>query len=516
MQVAESDLIPREKPVSPWAFVGRWLPVLCTLSVAAGLFVFAALPAQPDLPAPAVELRALGQRLALDANIQGQAQSLTRSYLRSPIVLEVGALEFTATRAAMGVGVDVASLERLLEEARDPRSPLRRFHAQRHGGSPLELRIPAQLDTERGLAWVQGIADQVRTQPVPAKLNTKSLRPIPEQPGLILEVHRTLDTIEDALLTGQTRVAAHFVRQPAARSRDELVGHDFGHVLGSFESRYNPQDQDRAFNLRVAAGHVDGVVLMPGEVFDFNAVVGERSMMNGFRPAPVIADGELADGVGGGTCQIAGTLYSAVYFAGLNVLTRSTHTRPSSYLKLGLDATVAYPKLNFRFQNDLSQAVAIAMRVEGGKVKALIRGGRPEREVSFVRRIDQTKRYTEEKRDDASLPNGARVLSQRGVAGFEVTSFRLIRDLTTGRIVRERRHEVYPPTQQIWRIGRGNPLPPGEKLPPHDQHGEYTADEYLHLTYHPDTQRLEEVKRVEGRSGTPGWTSREGMPQAAL
>jgi vancomycin resistance protein YoaR len=516
MHVAESDLIPREKPASSRGLVGIWLPALSMLVVAAGLLAFAILPGQPALPVPSVELHALGQRLALDANIQGQAQSLTRMYLRAPMILAVGALEFTASRAAMGIGVDVASLERLLEEARDPRSPLRRFHAQRLGDAPLDLRIPAQLDTERGLAWVQGIADQVRTEPVPAKLNTKSLRPLPEQPGLVLEVQRTLDSIEQALLTGQTRVTAQLVRTPAPRSQQELVGQDFGQILGSFESRYNPADQDRAFNLRVAAGHVDGIVLMPGEVFDFNAVVGERSMMNGFRPAPVIADGELADGVGGGTCQIAGTLYSAVYFAGLNIITRSTHTRPSSYLRLGLDATVSYPKLNFRFQNDLNQAVAIAMRVEGGKVKALVRGARPEREISFIRRIDQTKRYTEEKRDDGSLPNGARVLSQRGVPGFEVTSFRLIRDLTTGRIVRERRHEVYPPTQQIWRIGRGSPLPPGEKLPPHDQHGEYTADEYLHLTYHPDTQRLEEVKRVEGRSGTPGWTSREGMPQAAL
>ncbi|MFM2419595.1 MAG: hypothetical protein RL385_4318, partial [Pseudomonadota bacterium] len=215
MHVAESDLIPREKPASSRGLVGIWLPALSMLVVAAGLLAFAILPGQPALPVPSVELHALGQRLALDANIQGQAQSLTRMYLRAPMILAVGALEFTASRAAMGIGVDVASLERLLEEARDPRSPLRRFHAQRLGDAPLDLRIPAQLDTERGLAWVQGIADQVRTEPVPAKLNTKSLRPLPEQPGLVLEVQRTLDSIEQALLTGQTRVSAQLVRTPA-------------------------------------------------------------------------------------------------------------------------------------------------------------------------------------------------------------------------------------------------------------------------------------------------------------
>jgi VanW like protein/G5 domain len=229
----------------------------------------------------------------------------------------------------------------------------------------------------------------------------------------------------------------------------------------------------------------------------------------------VIAGGEITDGVGGGTCQIAGTLYAAVYFAGLNVLERSTHTRPSAYLKLGLDATVSYPRLNLRFQNDLDQAVAISAKVDAGKVRVSLRGAGTAREVSFVRRIDAITPYVEAQRDDPSLPAGTRVLSQRGVPGFEVTSFRVIRDLETGRIVRERHHDVYPATQQVWRVGRGNPPSPGYKPPAHDNHGEYTADEYLILTYR-GAHGISEERRSEGRSGVLGWTAREGMPQPAL
>jgi vancomycin resistance protein YoaR len=350
---------------------------------------------------------------------------------------------------------------------------------------------------------------------VDARLDTETLKLVPEQAGLALDVHATLDALEAAVLGGAHTVSAKLVTTPAQRSLRELEGKDFSQVLAAFETRYNPGDKDRAFNLRVAARHVDGRVLLPGEVFDFNAVVGERSEQNGFRPAHVIAGGEITDGVGGGTCQIAGTLYAAVYFAGLNVIERSTHTRPSAYLKLGLDATVSYPKLNLRFQNDLAQAVAISAHVDAGKVRVELRGAGSTRAVSFVRRVDAITPYREENRDDPSLPAGVRVLSQRGVPGFDVTSFRVIRDVASGRIVRERRKDSYPPTQQVWRVGRGNPPSPGYKPPPHDTRGEYTADAYLILSHSADKGVTEE-RRTEGRSGVLGWTAREGMPQPAL
>ena len=90
---------------------------------------------------------------------------------------------------------------------------------------------------------------------------------------------------------------------------------------------------------------------MPGEIFDFNEVVGPRDEANGYKVAPVIAEGELVDGIGGGTCQISGTLHGAAFFAGLEIVERYPHTRPSSYIKMGLDATVVYPTINFRMKN---------------------------------------------------------------------------------------------------------------------------------------------------------------------
>ena len=99
------------------------------------------------------------------------------------------------------------------------------------------------------------------------------------------------------------------------------------------------------------------------------------------------------------------------------------------------------------------------------------------------------------------------------MAGFEVTSFRLIRQPGSEQLVRERRHDVYPPTTQIWRVGRGPAAPAGYKPPPGDTHGEYRADEFVVLSMGPATQGPEELERREGRSGSGGWTAREHMPQ---
>ncbi|HEX6246136.1 MAG TPA: VanW family protein, partial [Polyangiales bacterium] len=410
--------------------------------------------------------------------------------------------------------VDLEALHALLADAQDPHSALRRLHVQERGDLPLDLRLPAQLTGERAERWLLRIKDQVFQRERDARVDLRSKQVIPEQVGLALDVHGTLDVLARAIFHGETRVAARVLKTSPRRTRAAITGLRFEAVLGSFESRYNTLDTDRSFNLRVAARHVDGVVLMPGDEFDFNRIVGERSEANGFRPAPVIASGELTDGVGGGTCQIAGTLHAAVFFAGLPFLERTPHTRPSSYLKLGLDATVSYPKLNFRFKNDLAHPIVVGAEVGQGRVKVELRGPlATQREVSFVRRIDQITAYQETTRDDPSLPAGVRVLAQRGVPGFEVTSFRLIRDPATEELVRERRHDLYPPTTQIWRVGKGGPAPAGYKPPDGDTHPEYRTDEYLILSMGPSTPGLTETLRREGRSGAPGWTAKEGMPQ---
>ncbi len=493
-------------------------PVFLALGLASAALLVGVAFCMPDAQAHAAsEIEVSIGNHKLDATTRSSAVAMTaaRAFLRTPIKLIAGPWEFDTTRGKLGARVDLKALTSWIDAARDPRSALRRLHAQELGDAPLAMPIPAALEDENAEQWVLQIRDQVHQKVRDARIDLRAGQIIPEQAGLTLDVHGTLDALADAIFRGHTTVQARLIETPAQHTAGDLRALDFSQVLGSFETRYNGQDAARTYNLRVAARHLDGVVVMPDEVLDFNAIVGERSEANGFRPATVIAGGELSDGVGGGTCQIAGTLHAAAYFAGLPMLERNTHTRPSGYIKLGLDAVVAYPKLNLRFKNDLPHAIALGIEVANGRVKAEIRGpASVAREVSFVRRVDEFTPYAQIEREDPTLPSGVRVLSQRGVAGFRLTSFRVVRDVATKHAVRERITDSYPPTTQIWRVGTGGEAPEGFVAPPHDPHGEYRADEYLILTQAAGARELTETVRREGKTGYVGWTAHEGMPQA--
>ena len=178
----------------------------------------------------------------------------------------------------------------------------------------------------------------------------------------------------------------------------------------------------RTYNLRLAASKLDGNVLLPGEIFDFNEVVGPRDEANGYKVAPVIAEGELVDGIGGGTCQISGTLHGAAFFAGLDIVERYPHTRPSAYIKMGLDATVVYPTINFRVKNDFDFPVVLHETVKNGVVRAEILGpaahAHGDVDPPHRRARSRTKRWSA--RTDRACRRACACSSQRGVAGFKL------------------------------------------------------------------------------------------------
>jgi VanW like protein/G5 domain len=251
-------------------------------------------------------------------------------------------------------------------------------------------------------------------------------------------------------------------------------------------------------------------VLLPGEEFDFNRVVGARDEANGYKVASVIAQGELVDGIGGGTCQISGTLHAAAFFAGLDVVQRYPHTRPSSYIKLGLDATVVYPSINFRFRNPFDFPVVLHQSVKDGVVRAEVLGPDTGKTVTLIRRILSALPYEEVERPDDRLEHGHRVLAQRGVPGFKMRMYRVVRD--GQHATREKRDVTYPPTQQIVLVGTAKATSP--KAPKDSAQPEYVADELLVVTVlpngHEEPKTLE--KREPGPYGEPGWTQKLGMP----
>jgi vancomycin resistance protein YoaR len=491
-------------------------------------------PAGQEGEAPIVVLEGRPLSITGDpASSLDAARVIAREWAsRRMVVTGPGSKPRETTREQLGARIDAARLAAVVTQLRDPRSAVRRAHGLAARGKegppePLRFPLPVRIDGARALATLVALKDDIDRRPLDARLDVGAHKVLPDEAGRRMDVHATLARLDKALLgrpagdATPEEIEAVVEAVPASRTAAQIADIQLGEVLGWFETKVarDLKHEARTFNLRLAASKLDGHVLMPGEVFDFNEVVGARSEANGYKVATVIAQGELVDGIGGGTCQVAGTLHGAAFFAGLDIVERKPHTRPSFYIKMGMDAAVAYPAITLRLRNPYPYPVVLHETVEAGIARAEVLGPKRTRDVTFVRKTNEVTPFAEKEVPDAKIPKGERVLTQRGIPGFKVTRYRLLRDGAFA--IRERMTDVYPATTQIWRVGTGEPDPKFE--PKDDEHPEYVADDYLAIsqgphiivpsTGRPSTEPGGAMveSRVAGRYGTHGWTEREGF-----
>lgn len=154
---------------------------------------------------------------------------------------------------------------------------------------------------------------------------------------------------------------------------DDLGMEAFPDLLGSYSTNY-VNNANRTTNLRLASDKINGVVLMPGDTFSFNSVVGPRTEEKGYKAAAIFSDGMVTDGVGGGICQIVTTLYNAAVDADMEITVRRNHTFVPSYSSPGYDATVVYGSQDFKFVNSREYPVKIVSSVSGGVARVSIYG----------------------------------------------------------------------------------------------------------------------------------------------
>lgn len=154
---------------------------------------------------------------------------------------------------------------------------------------------------------------------------------------------------------------------------DDLGMEAFPDLLGLYSTNY-VNNANRTTNLRLASDKINGVVLMPGDTFSFNSVVGPRTEEKGYKAAAIFSDGMVTDGVGGGICQIVTTLYNAAVDADMEITVRRNHTFVPSYSSPGYDATVVYGSQDFKFVNSREYPVKIVSSVSGGVARVSIYG----------------------------------------------------------------------------------------------------------------------------------------------
>lgn len=186
-------------------------------------------------------------------------------------------------------------------------------------------------------------------------------------------------------------------------------------------------NKNRNTNIDLACQAINGLRVDPGETFSFNKATGERTAKKGYKEATAISGGQTRPEVGGGVCQTSSTLFNAVARANLEIVSRSPHAWPSSYVKKGMDATVNWPGLDFKFRNNTDWPVYIVARYADRKCtveiygRTLGEGITIDLESEVVRTLEPP---TEVKRvQNTSLPAGTETTTVKARTGYIVRTY---------------------------------------------------------------------------------------------
>ncbi len=448
---------------------------------------------------------------AADAALEAAREAARRVARRSASRSSSRATRIERTREQLGARVDWPHLRALVAELADGESALRRAHAR---GAP---RAPARAAgaVRRRLRRRAGRApaDEGRARRAagrrPLRLQDEDLSP--DQPG---PAHRRLGHARAARRGALERGAASVeaIVEPATGAPDGRrarggVDRRGARLVRDASTRATRSTTARSFNLhargvqarRLRAPAGRDVRLQPG---GRPAQRGDRATRS--RPSSRRASSSTASAAA--RARSPGRCTRRRSSRASTSPSAGPHTRPSFYIKMGLDAAVAYPTVTLQLGNPLPVPRRPA-RVGAGRASSAPRssGRRRPRDVTFVRRIDEVVRFPERETADRVVAQGR---ARAQAAGHpRLQGSRAGASLRDGTVLGARApdQDYYPPTAQIWKVGKG---PDDPKFEAHDdEHPEYVADEFLEMREGVDAKGEPAADPVAA-AATRTWSSR--------
>lgn len=236
---------------------------------------------------------------------------------------------------------------------------------------------------------------------------------------------------------------------------------------------------NRSFNVNRAAEFCNGKVLQPGEVFSYLGTIGDPSARNGYKTSTGYQDGQTVAMDGGGVCQVSSSLYYCAVYSNLEIVRRACHAFSTGYIPNGLDATVYYPSLDFKFRNNTGFPIKIVAYTEGGaagKLTVQFYGSNPDGiKVETQRYTQSSTGWTTVYEPDETLARGATKVKTTPYTGYVVDVYRCVYDAKGNLLSRTfENHSTYAKRDRVilynpldsgpW--GAGTDVPPVVTDPP--------------------------------------------------
>lgn len=432
-----------------------------------GLYTLATLSCLVAFGWFAAEVGASGARTFESA--AQRVAALAAQLERREVLLRAQGESHTLTWAALGFRVDRDRTLSRVTAQRPARSWAQQWLA---GFTPYESPaadavVEWTFEPAVATAELQNWAERTRQIPRDAVVDFERRIRTPERFGRELDVAASVAAAARLVPPFDDQVELVFEQVAPAVTLEHLPAIDPRKVLARFDTDFRKKRGPRVHNIKTAAAYLDGKILGPGETLSFNRAVGPRVAERGFVDAPVIVNDVMESGMGGGVCQVATALHAAAVFGGLAIVERRSHSRPSGYASLGLDATVIDGVQDLRIRNPYDTPIYVraylpsryVVRVE---FLGLELAGSVEHRFWVTRRHDYSRRIV----NKPELARGTFKQAQKGGFGYDTVST-VTHTHSNGERTSYRYKSKYWPVPEVLWVGPGTdarslpPLPKG-------------------------------------------------------
>lgn len=327
--------------------------------------------------------------------------------------------ELVVTKGTKGVKVNTDKLKQDIVQEIESRNIAEIINNEEN----VVIKIEAN-ETDPAPIDVNELYNKVYREPVDAYYETEPFKLYPEVDGIKFAI-----SLEEAekIISDKTKeeYIIPLTITKANKTVNDIGTEAFPYEISKYSTKYDVSNTNRSQNLKLASDKINGTVLMPGEEFSYNQVVGKRTVEAGYKNAKIYSNGQVVDGLGGGICQISSTLYNAVLLADLEITERRNHYFKTSYVPAGRDATVVWGSIDFKFKNTRTYPIKIESKVSSGIAEFKIHGIKEEKEydIKILPVVTQTIPYGTQEIIDPTLMQGTKRTIQTGSSGCKVTTY---------------------------------------------------------------------------------------------
>lgn len=285
----------------------------------------------------------------------------------------------------------------------------------------------ATLTSDIAALDVDKIYEEVYTEAADATLDPDNdYNIVPSVTGVAFDVEAAKEALSAAEPGSTVEVPLVFTTPEI--TTENMEENLFRDVLGSYTTTVGGTSGRRS-NVKLSAEYCDGTIMLVGDVFSYNDVVGQRTKARGFSEAPAYVNGETVQEVGGGICQTSSTLYAACLYANLEIVERTNHSYASSYIGLGLDATVSWGGPDYKFANNTKYPIKVVASYSSGKLTVKILGTKTEDvTVKMVSKTLDTIPYSTVTKEVSSMYQGETKTITTPYTGYKVQTYRELYD----------------------------------------------------------------------------------------